>query len=74
MKILVTGAAGFIGFRVAKRLAERGDEVTGVDSINDYYDPDLKFARLGELGISRGAESWATPSPAQNTRISPSSG
>jgi UDP-glucuronate 4-epimerase len=48
---LVTGAAGFIGFHVAKRLAERGDEVVGIDSINGYYDPELKLARLAELGI-----------------------
>ena len=54
MKILVTGAAGFIGFYVARRLAERGDEVVGLDGLNDYYDPDLKFARLAEAGI--GAE------------------
>jgi UDP-glucuronate 4-epimerase len=51
MKILLTGSAGFIGFHLARYLLERGDEVVGVDSINDYYDPQLKHARLLELGI-----------------------
>ncbi len=46
MKVLVTGAAGFIGFFVAKRLLERGDEVVGLDNLNDYYDVRLKYARL----------------------------
>ncbi|MCC6235269.1 MAG: NAD-dependent epimerase [Verrucomicrobiales bacterium] len=46
MKYLVTGAAGFIGFHVARRLLDRGDEVVGVDNLNDYYDPRLKQARL----------------------------
>jgi UDP-glucuronate 4-epimerase len=49
MKVLVTGNAGFIGFHTAKRLLERGDEVVGFDSVNDYYDPILKEARLGIL-------------------------
>src|SRR6266850_5394204 len=44
--ILVTGAAGFIGYHVAKRLLERGDSVVGFDLVNDYYDPRLKEARL----------------------------
>ncbi len=47
--ILVTGAAGFIGSHVALRLLERGDEVVGVDNLNDYYDPALKVARLERL-------------------------
>ena len=46
MKILVTGNAGFIGFHVARRLLERGDTVIGLDVVNDYYDPELKEARL----------------------------
>jgi UDP-glucuronate 4-epimerase len=49
MRHLVTGAAGFIGFHVAKRLIERGDEVVGYDVVNDYYDPTLKEARLAVL-------------------------
>ncbi len=53
MKILVTGTAGFIGFHLAKKLLERGDEVIGLDNINDYYDVNLKYARLQELGIKK---------------------
>jgi UDP-glucuronate 4-epimerase len=49
LKILVTGAAGFIGMHTAKRLLERGDEVVGIDNINDYYDVRLKYARLEQL-------------------------
>ena len=49
MKVLVTGAAGFIGFNVAKKLLERGDDVVGFDNMNDYYDPTLKQARLAAL-------------------------
>lgn len=55
MKILVTGTAGFIGFYLAKKLLERGDEVVGLDNINDYYDVNLKYARLAELGIASDA-------------------
>lgn len=51
MRVLLTGCAGFIGFHLAKRLLERGDTLTGIDSINDYYDPALKLARLAELGV-----------------------
>jgi UDP-glucuronate 4-epimerase len=49
MKVLVTGAAGFIGMHVAERLLARGDEVVGIDSLNDYYDVSLKEARLARL-------------------------
>ena len=49
MKILVTGAAGFIGMHASERLLARGDEVVGVDNLNDYYDPTLKEARLARL-------------------------
>jgi UDP-glucuronate 4-epimerase len=50
MKILVTGAAGFIGYHTARKLLERGDEVVGLDNLNDYYDVRIKHARLGMLG------------------------
>ena len=52
MRVLVTGTAGFIGFHVAGKLLDRGDEVIGVDNINDYYDQALKYARLKECGIA----------------------
>ena len=52
MKILVTGAAGFIGMHVAQRLLARGDEVIGIDNLNDYYDVNLKRARLDRLTSS----------------------
>jgi UDP-glucuronate 4-epimerase len=51
VRILVTGTAGFIGSELAIRLLERGDEVIGVDNVNDYYDPSLKEARLDRLKI-----------------------
>ena len=52
MKILVTGAAGFIGFHTCLKLVRQGHEVYGIDNINNYYDPKLKFDRLNELGFS----------------------
>jgi UDP-glucuronate 4-epimerase len=55
MKILVTGTAGFIGSATASSLAQRGDEVIGLDNINDYYDVNLKFGRLDRDGIARPA-------------------
>jgi UDP-glucuronate 4-epimerase len=54
VKVLITGAAGFIGFHLAARLAERGDTVVGLDNLNTYYDVSLKYGRLRELGIEAG--------------------
>lgn len=51
MKILVTGAAGFIGFHLVRRLIEQGNEIIGIDNLNDYYPVSLKYARLRECGI-----------------------
>ena len=53
MKILVTGAAGFIGFHICVKLIEDGYDVVGIDNINEYYDVDLKYNRLKELGFSK---------------------
>ncbi len=53
MKILVTGAAGFIGFHMCKALIEEGHEVYGLDNLNAYYDVRLKYARLEQLGIKK---------------------
>jgi UDP-glucuronate 4-epimerase len=49
MRVLVTGAAGFIGMHASRRLLARGDDVTGIDNLNDYYDPQLKRDRLAQL-------------------------
>ncbi len=58
MKILVTGTAGFIGFHLVNKLVQQNVDVVGIDNINDYYSPDLKFARLAEAGISAEATAW----------------
>ncbi len=58
MKILVTGAAGFIGFHLINRLLKTGMDIVGIDNINDYYSPELKFARLQEAGISDEAKKF----------------
>ena len=58
-KILVTGAAGFIGYHLSQKLTDLGYDVTGLDNINDYYEVSLKYDRLKELGITRdAAEKW----------------
>lgn len=54
MRVLVTGVAGFIGFHVANRLLQRGDEVVGIDNLNDYYDVRLKQTRLERLQGEKG--------------------
>ena len=53
MKVLITGVAGFIGFHIAQRLLSSGHEVVGLDNINDYYDVELKYGRLAQLGLQK---------------------
>jgi len=55
MKVLVTGAAGFIGFYLVEKLAFMGHSITGIDNINDYYDVNIKYARLSRSGIEKDA-------------------
>ncbi|MCH5235262.1 MAG: NAD-dependent epimerase [Muribaculaceae bacterium] len=61
MKILLTGAAGFIGSATAEQLVKEGNEVVGIDNINDYYTPQLKYDRLQALGINSEAKEWNKP-------------
>ncbi|MBO7512108.1 MAG: NAD-dependent epimerase/dehydratase family protein, partial [Fibrobacter sp.] len=68
MKILVTGAAGFIGSKLMFMLAERGDEVVGLDNINDYYDVRLKYGRLREGGIEQPGDNFAYGAMVQSTK------
>lgn len=70
MKVLLTGMAGFIGAAVARRHMDAGDEVTGIDNLNDYYDPQLKLDRLRTLGLGPECEEWGrTVLSSTSTRI-----
>ena len=53
MKILITGNAGFIGFHLGNHLAALDNDIIGIDNINDYYDINLKYARLKEAGFQK---------------------
>lgn len=68
MKVLVTGAAGFIGFHTCLKLVKQGHEVYGIDNINDYYNPKLKFDRLNELGFNE-VESKHFKNEVQSTKF-----
>lgn len=61
MKILVTGAAGFIGFHTVNQFIDEGHTVVGLDNINDYYSPLLKYQRLKEAGIEKDMIKWYNP-------------
>jgi len=69
MRVLVTGAAGFIGFHVAQRLLARGNSVVGFDVVNDYYDPAIKEARLGVLQGGNGDFSFIRANLADRTAV-----
>lgn len=69
MRVLVTGAAGFIGFHVAQRLLARGDSVVGFDVVNDYYDPAIKEARLAVLQGGNGGFSFIRANLADRTAV-----
>lgn len=71
MKILVTGCAGFIGFHLTRRLLGEGHWVVGVDNLNDYYAPELKAARLRELGIDTYKTAYNVPAQTGNFTFIP---
>ncbi len=66
-KILVTGAAGFIGFHLCKRLLLESHEVWGLDNLNDYYDVNLKLSRLSELGVDQNELTVANSTPVKSS-------
>ena len=67
MKVLVTGAAGFIGSHVSLYLLERGDEVVGLDNVNDYYDVNLKYDRLKRIERHKHASNLTSSLSAQGS-------
>lgn len=67
MKTLITGAAGFIGYHLTRRLLAEGHDIVGIDSLNDYYDVRLKYARLAELGIHATSLTYGTSYRSENT-------
>ena len=73
MKVLVTGAAGFIGYSLSQRLLARGDTVIGLDCVNDYYDPALKERRIGiaidDFGTGFSSLSYLDRLPADRIKI-----
>ena len=69
MKTLVTGTAGFIGYHTANRLLDRGDEVVGIDIVNDYYSVELKNARLDRLKKTGSSASPATETSSSTSSI-----
>jgi UDP-glucuronate 4-epimerase len=62
MKLLITGTAGFIGFHLTRRLLAEGHDITGLDNLNEYYDVNLKYARLRELGIALSSKQKSSES------------
>jgi UDP-glucuronate 4-epimerase len=60
VKILLTGIAGFIGHSAASKLLNEGAEIVGIDNLNDYYDVDLKYSRLKNLGIINNSNDWVS--------------
>lgn len=69
MKILITGAAGFIGSKLMHMLASRGDQVVGIDNINDYYDPRLKYGRLRENGFEQPDNNFTFGQPVTSSTL-----
>lgn len=68
MVFLITGTAGFIGYHLANELLAQGNKVVGIDSINDYYDVNLKLSRLGQAGIAISKEELESSQPLSHTK------